>query len=582
MKHIYSSFTKLLVSIFVWLLAIISANAQWSTQSNVNNPICISTGGQDNSAVVSDGSGGAIITWVDTRTFATSDYDIYAQRIDANGTVLWTTNGVAVCTATNSQLIPAITSDGSGGAIITWRDDRNIATTSNDIYAQRIDASGVVQWTPNGVAISTATNFQSKPVVVSDGNGGAIISWWDGRGGNDIYAQRINASGIVQWTTNGVLLTSVVYLSDQQFPTIASDGAGGAIIAWVESVNTIGTTQDIYTQRIDGSGNIKWTVNGVAVCAATGGQGGDYSPRIVSDGSGGAVITWDDYRSGSSPDLYAQRINAGGVIQWTVNGVTICTEAHGQSYPVIGSDGNGGGIIAWQDNRNNASTGYDLYAQRIDGTGSIQWTTDGVVISNQAGTQGNPRGCPVISDGNGGAIIIWDSSIGSNLDIYGQRINASGVVQWVANGVIISNATSSQNYSSATSDGKGGAIIAWNDFRSGSDIYAQQINTNGILGNIITGVKEQPSMIPNLNLQQNYPNPFKQSTLIKYEIGIREMVSLKVYDLFGKEIKILVNEEKAAGNYEVNFDTSQLPPGNYFYKLQAGSSIETKKMILMK
>jgi hypothetical protein len=577
MKQIYSTNSTLIVSILVLQLFITSANAQWSTQSNVNNTVIVSATVYSNSAIVSDGSGGAIITWVDTR----GNYDIYAQRISADGNVLWTANGVAVCTAAGSQLIPAITSDGNGGAIITWRDDRNIAITSNDIYAQRINASGVVQWTPNGVAISTASNGQYRPVIVSDGNGGAIIAWEDLRGGYDIYAQRINSNGIVKWAANGKLLTSVVYLSDQQFPTIASDGTGGAIISWVETINNSGTARDIYAQRIDSVGNIKWTLNGVAICTATGGQGGDFSPRIVSDGSGGAVIAWEDPRNGSSYDLYAQRINAGGVIQWTVNGVAVCTQANNQGSPTIGSDGNGGAIIVWQDNRNNASTGYDLYAQHIDGTGSIQWTTDGVVISNQAGTQTNRES--VISDGNGGAIIIWDSSIGSNLDIYGQRINAGGVVQWVTNGIIISNATGSQIYSLATSDGKGGAIISWNDGRSGAPgIYAQQINTNGILGNITTGVKEQPAMIPDLSLQQNYPNPFKQTTKIRYEISNGQMVTLNVYDLFGKEIKTLVNEEQPAGTYEAEFDAAGIKPGIYVYKLKAGLFRETKRMILLK
>ena len=83
-------------------------------------------------------------------------------------------------------------------------------------------------------------------------------------------------------------------------------------------------------------------------------------------------------------------------------------------------------------------------------------------------------------------------------------------------------------------------------------------------------------------LSQNYPNPFNPSTKIKYSIPTSEFVTLKVYDVLGNEVAALVNEEKPAGTYEVNFNASQLSSGIYFYKLQAGSFVETKKMILLR
>ncbi|NWG28557.1 MAG: T9SS type A sorting domain-containing protein, partial [Ignavibacteriaceae bacterium] len=96
------------------------------------------------------------------------------------------------------------------------------------------------------------------------------------------------------------------------------------------------------------------------------------------------------------------------------------------------------------------------------------------------------------------------------------------------------------------------------------------------------------------NLEQNYPNPFNPSTKIKYTIPVVEtrhasslqFVTLKVYDILGNEIATLVNEEKPAGEYEVEFHTSSIQhhpaSGIYFYQLKAGSFVETKKMILLK
>jgi len=97
-----------------------------------------------------------------------------------------------------------------------------------------------------------------------------------------------------------------------------------------------------------------------------------------------------------------------------------------------------------------------------------------------------------------------------------------------------------------------------------------------------TGV-EQISEIPEkFNLGQNYPNPFNPTTTISFSVPSSGITSLKIYDVLGNEVATLVNEEKPAGNYEVNFNASSLSSGTYFYKLQAGSFIETKKMILLK
>ena len=99
-----------------------------------------------------------------------------------------------------------------------------------------------------------------------------------------------------------------------------------------------------------------------------------------------------------------------------------------------------------------------------------------------------------------------------------------------------------------------------------------------------TGINESDLIAAGFQLQQNYPNPFNPSTKIEFIIpnGVRNLVTLKVYDILGKEIATLVNESKPAGEYEVNFDASGLASGFYMYKLQAGNFIETKKMILIK
>ena len=88
--------------------------------------------------------------------------------------------------------------------------------------------------------------------------------------------------------------------------------------------------------------------------------------------------------------------------------------------------------------------------------------------------------------------------------------------------------------------------------------------------------------IADYSLEQNYPNPFNPTTKINYSLKDKGKVELKVYDLLGNIIATLVNEEKSAGNYEVDFDASKLSSGVYLYTINSGSFVQTKKMILMK
>jgi len=108
---------------------------------------------------------------------------------------------------------------------------------------------------------------------------------------------------------------------------------------------------------------------------------------------------------------------------------------------------------------------------------------------------------------------------------------------------------------------------------------------------ILTDVApEQIAVADGFELMQNYPNPFNPATKIRFTVpsvianGAKQsqMVTLKVYDVLGNEVEILVNENKEAGNYEVNFNATGLSSGIYFYTLRSGNFIETKKMILLK
>jgi hypothetical protein len=97
-----------------------------------------------------------------------------------------------------------------------------------------------------------------------------------------------------------------------------------------------------------------------------------------------------------------------------------------------------------------------------------------------------------------------------------------------------------------------------------------------------TSVDDQQNHPTEFVLYQNYPNPFNPSTSIEYIVGSTGYVFLKVYDVLGNEIAVLVNEQKPAGIYQLEFDGANLPSGIYYYRLESGSFVQTKKMVLLK
>jgi len=127
---------------------------------------------------------------------------------------------------------------------------------------------------------------------------------------------------------------------------------------------------------------VQWVEDGTPVCTATGGQ---YKPQPASNGAGGAIISWEDFRSGEN-DIYAQRMVASGTVQWNADGVAICTATGSQEQPQLVSDEAGGAIITWEDFRSGWPN-CDIYAQRGDSLGTVQWTTNGVPICMAMGSQ---------------------------------------------------------------------------------------------------------------------------------------------------------------------------------------------------
>ncbi len=190
------------------------------------------------------------------------------------------------------QLAPVITSDGTGGAIIAWLDDPGDSTGYAYLYAQRISSSGALQWTGKGVQVdTTAASIQSTPALASDGDGGVVLVWrrLSDKGNMEVYAQRINAGGAGQWQKNGVPIDmTVTDLGQDKFnPVIISDGAEGAIISWASFRETTNPPSErIYAHRVTAAGSVLWAANGIPVRPAPAAIYAQASPAMIADGAG--------------------------------------------------------------------------------------------------------------------------------------------------------------------------------------------------------------------------------------------------------------------------------------------------------
>lgn len=277
------------------------------------------------------------------------------------------------------------------------------------------------------------------------------------------------APAAAAWPADPAVNTPVCTASgDQWGPVSVSDGLGGSIVAWYDwrSGNA-----DVYVQRFDATGNARWTAGGVLVCGAAGDQ---TDVRIVTDNSSGAIVVWQDGR-GTAPKVLAQRISSAGVPLWAANGVGMgmVQIAMAQTHPAIASTGSGTCVIAWEQSN-------DIVAQRLTSSGATSWASSPVTVCNATGVQQTPVAVYDATAGNTGAFFVWRDDRNGNSDLYAQRFTLTGTAQWIANGTSVCTATGDQMNVVAYWERTLGVVMAWMDHRAGNwDIYALRLASDG-------------------------------------------------------------------------------------------------------
>ncbi len=504
--------------------------------------LCAADSSQLSADLIADGVGGAIVVWQDRRF--DDFFDIYAQKVDAEGNTLWGENGLAICAAPGYQSSPQITSDGSGGAIIVWRD-------SGDLFAQRVVSGGTVTWATNGIAVCDAEGGQSKPCLASDGSGGVIITWADYRGGYvpDVYAQRLDETGLAKWAANGLEVGTAANDMGLSSLRITPDGSNGANIAWGDFSATA------YVQRLDAEGNALWNAGGLSL-RDTVTHRSQWEPSIISDGVGGVIATYWLYIGGDNHDIYAQKVDGDGNILWTMGGTGLCTLTSNQQSPQLASDGAGGAIVAWEDWRNGDT---DVYAQRISTAGQVST----LLQSYNAAVSGSD------------ITITWTVSEMSGDCRFNilRTIPGTDIFEQLRDPRIEDNGLSFEFRDESCEPGE--------TYR-----YRVEVLEEGTR-HVLFETEEVALPSPSLVLYQNHPNPFRWSTNIPFVLHERTEASLSVYDIKGRLVTVLFDNILGEGPKEIRWDGrdasgNPVASGIYLYRLEAGNRILTRKALLLR
>jgi hypothetical protein len=534
----------ILASLFICTAAFADGGVYWQQNGVL---VCDSTR-RGIVTIISDAKGGAIIGWRDDRNY----YSVYAQRVDSNGNMVWALNGVPVCQDGTVSLDADISciADDNGGAIFCWTDYVHMDSLQNKVFVQKIDSTGAAYWGSNGMRVAFSDSDQVDQSICSDGAGGCIVTWLDLRNANsDIFAQRIDSTGTRLWGNGGIPICTEINPQAGQMITSLSDT--GAVIVWGDLRYG---DYDVFGQRIDENGATFWGNNGKPIRLDSGRQ----VPRgIVNNGRDGVILVWE---SGDfiiyDIDIYGQKLDANGDVCWDSNGVVICDEDSVESSSKIVSDGKAGIIAVWLDER--TSVQWDVYCQRVDSNGICMWDSNGIFIYTIADTSQEPTDLypQICSDGRSGGIVTSKVYGNSNWDIYCQRIDSLGVVQWGAGGLPVCVDSLYQRRPVITTDKQGGAIIAWGDYRNIASVYAQRV------GDVVSTKEKDRGYQASHPRLFCFPNPFTTVTRIqRMNASDAKEATLTIYDSAGRLVKSV---KLATSTYQLGAD---LVPGIYFLKL---------------
>ena len=449
----------------------------------------------------------------------------------------------------------SIAVDGSGNVYVTGR-SRSMGSVTNDDYATiKYNSTGIEQWAERYNGPENGNDWAYSIAV--DGLGNVYVTGLSGGVSDDYATIKYNSSGDSVWISR---YDGPSNCSDYAY-SIAVDGSGNVYVTGKCDVGLY--DEDYATIKYNSSGVEQW------VSRYDGpGNADDNAYSIAVDGSGNVYVTGQSWGSGTGWDYATIKYNSTGIEQWAerYNGPG---NGNDVAYS-IAVDGSGNVYVTGESFGSGTSSDYATI--KYNSSGVEQW------VSRYNGPgNGNDGAYSIAVDDSGNVYVTGGNYVSQNDGDYATiKYNSSRVEQWVQR---YNGPGNSGDWAlSIALDGSGNVYVTGGSI--GSETYYDYAT---IKYSQTTGVYQTTSDLPeNYSLSQNYPNPFNPSTTIEFTLSSRSFVSLKVFDVIGKEVAVLVSEDLSAGNHRRQWNATNMPNGVYFYCLQAGSFIETKTLVLLK
>ncbi|MBK7227549.1 MAG: T9SS type A sorting domain-containing protein [Ignavibacteriales bacterium] len=644
---------NLLFTVITLLCFVGNVSAQWVNDPSSNTKLVIDPVDPINITALSDLTGGAFVFWEDKK--GTQSGDVYYIRFDKNGEVSFRADGKAVSTRGGLKENPLAAVEPYGNVFVLWRgkeknhpelyiqklsktglrlwQNEGIQLTDSKVektdYSLRVDKKGFVyasyisksgsgsnkfsvkycSLSPNGKILSdslkgnlyNSNNTISETEIIPDNKGGRFIFWLENLNNKTLLrAQYVDSTGSKRWgnkpiivskENNNVINYSVGKLGNSIYAAITYQGINKIVyqnlindkgvflwgtegklltyqkgsqtnpqFAFIDSSVVVSWTnefekrKDVFIQRFDAKGNRLWGNNGKRIVSIKGNQ---FGQRIVHSLKGGIVVAWIDKRDNNAPaNLFIQKINTKGKLQWDTLGVMIASSKQTEkSYLNLVPDLEGGAIAVFKGTLNKEN---EIYGQKIFNSGTY--------ASQMLGFNTDVK--------NDSVKISWyaaNENDGTTYDIYRTTVEEAKENDWKLAGTLNKENKSATNFYE---------FYDWPDV-SGSIYYrvAQKSNRTQPQYSAIEKV-DYFRDVQSIMLGQNSPNPFSSSTTINFFLPETEEVTFEFFNSNIETIKKIEDVEYPAGKNEIVFNAEKLPAGIYFYRLKAGKFVDVKKMII--
>jgi hypothetical protein len=565
--------------------------------------ICAVTGDRSTntswSLAASDGAGGAYMGWSDSRSGIPR---IFLQRVTSGGGPApgWVFHGTPVTPGgAVRQVRPALAADPTGGVFMVWLEgEESWDNPFLELRVTRLGGNGAPKapWPAPGVVVTSAAFSNSEPAVVPDASGGAYVMW---HGHPDpetyaLYLHHILNDGSLDpvWPAGGLI---VAPSTDLIASAIAPDGLGGVLMAW----NQAHYPEDGFHYRAQrilmaGAPAPGWDPSGVLIQTTTTPNNTWRAPGIVPDGSGGAVVTFREFKAGEEHfGLYARRVLGNGQFAagWAITGTPVASAP-----PEVGpfatvTDGAGGAILIWEEFEFGFFPPWRIWAQRLSANGSVPagWPTDGRRVGSADRGGVNPV---AMADGAGGAFVTWteqvtaDQSAYDRLHVHHLKADGSDAPGWGTEGAEFAPGTPNSRTQADVSlayDGTQGIFAFWTDYTvppTDTKVLGQHFNPAPP-----TDVGPLVGSSKSLRID---PNPAFAAANVRLRLAEAAHVSVTIHDIAGRRVRTLVERTlvsagEAPWTWDLHDDDGRrVAPGVYRIVVRRDQGAESAPVVVLR